>query len=102
MLARRLEGREEEIVWACLVAQIHDIHAPVFNLTEEDAVRAAGYCGKREGASDPLSSVERKALAYFAFDTDHFDMTRAEYVAGHAALRAMTDRFGPCCEGDDE
>ncbi len=75
-----------DIVFAALVAQICDIHAPVWNLDDDQLEQAAQMLESLTDTSDPLAYVISAALAYAAHDIDHAGMSEAQIAAGEQAL----------------
>lgn len=83
-----------EIVFAALVAQMHDIHQMVWSLTEDQLEEAAQMCEAFTDLAEPLAFVLSAALAYAAHDIDHAAMSDEQITAGFLALEDIVASHG--------
>lgn len=89
--ARTLTDDEAHAVWAALVAQVLDVHAPVWDLSEaEHAAAAALYDRLDNGpALTATGWAVLKTLMYPVHDVDHPDLTDDEWAAADALLAVL-------------
>lgn len=87
------DDRDARIVWACLWAQIEDVHAPVWELTADDAARAHDICESIPVDSPAEDTIVAKALSYLAYEIDHPDMTEQEVQTGERLLAELDARL---------
>jgi hypothetical protein len=99
MTTRTIAGVEldegaELLVFACLLAQVDDVHSVVWGLEPRIADRADEVLAAYEVRTDAAGRAVAKSVAYLAADVDHIDLQPEEWEAAEALLAELSERWG--------